>query len=73
MLSVDPEVWRQLLEHIADLRADRVERMARGGCATWEEYRHEAGYVQALDDVVRAGQDVVGRMSGIPLEDEEEE
>lgn len=72
MLSADPEVWRQLRELIADLRADRVERMARGACASWDQYQRDVGFVDALDQVERGGQDMLGRMSGIPMEEEED-
>ncbi len=73
MLSVDPEVWRQLSQHIEDARADHVERMARGACATWEQYQREVGYVLALDEVVRGAEEIIGRMSGRPLEEDEED
>lgn len=72
MLSADPEVWRRLHEDITELRNTCVERMALGGCRSWEEYQRDVGYVRALDQVVGAAQDLLGRLSGTPEEEEED-
>lgn len=71
MLSADPEIWRQLAQRIAELRQDRVDMMAQGGCHTFEEYQRAVGYVRALDDVVGTAQDIFGRMRGQFEENEE--
>lgn len=73
MLSADTEVWRQLHQQIEELRNDTVARMAVGGCQSWDQYQRAVGYVNALDAVVAAAQDIFGRMSGHRFEDEEEE
>lgn len=71
MLSADPEVWRRLKDNIEELRADQVERMARGGCETWDQYQLAVGYVRALDAIVAGGQDILGRMGGLSEEEDD--
>jgi hypothetical protein len=54
----DLEFWRYLSVKIGEMRTDKENRMLRGLCPDHADYRYQAGYLRALDDVDIAAEEL---------------
>lgn len=47
----DIEFWRNLVARMGEVRRNHEDRMLQGKCGDYADYKYEAGYLRALDDV----------------------
>ena len=52
MSDINDPFHRALHRVLTEKRDDRMSLIASGHCLSYDEYRHEVGYLQALNDVL---------------------